>query len=106
MENLKAKKLQSEIPLICDAKDHGWRERNTDLRETASIFSLQEQIVETRAWKKLRELTDDETCRLCGETKETVQHLLAGCKKLPGTEYVRRHNNALQVLAVWCSAKK
>lgn len=29
-----------------------------------------------------------------------VQHLLAGCKKLAGTEYVRRHDNALKVLAV------
>ena len=42
-------------------------------------------------------------CRVCGKTKETVhvQHLLAGCRKLEGTEYVRRHNNDLKVLAVW-----
>ena len=45
-------------------------------------------------------------CRLYRETKETVQHLLAGCEKLAGTEYVRRHNNALKVSAVWWAVKK
>ena len=29
-----------------------------------------------------------------------MQHLLAGCEKLASTEYVRRHNNALKMLAV------
>ena len=43
---------------------------------------------------------DQDKCRLCGESRETVQHLLAGCKKIAGSEYVRRHDNALKVLAV------
>ena len=43
MQSLKEKKLQSEI------EDYGWLNCNTDLRKTASIFSLQEQMVETRA---------------------------------------------------------
>ena len=70
------------------------------------MFSLQEQMVETRAWKKLRGLIDDKMCRLYRKTKDTVQHLLAGCKKLAGTEYARRHNNASKVLAVWWAIKK
>ena len=106
MESLKAKKLQSEIPLKYDEEDYGWLKRNTDPRKTTSVYSLQEQMVKTTAWKKVRRLIDDEMCRVCGETKETVQHLLAGCKKLAGTEYVRRHNNALKVLAVWWAVKK
>ena len=61
---------------------------------------LQEQIVETRAWKKTRGLVECDKCRLCGEHRETVHHLLSGCKKLAGTEYVKRHNNTLKVLAV------
>ena len=32
--------------------------------------------------------------------QRTVHHLLSGCKKLIGTEYVKRHNNTLKVLAV------
>ena len=80
MESLKAKKLQSEIPLKSEEEDNGWLKRNTEPIKIASIFSLQEQLVETRAWKKLRRLIDDEMCRVCGKTKKTVQHLLAGCK--------------------------
>ena len=38
--------------------------------------------------------------RLCGEYRDTVQHLLVGCQKVAGFEYVRRHDNALQILAV------
>ena len=97
IDSLKAKKLQSEIPLKYDEEDYGWLKLDTDPRKTASIFRLQEQMVETRTWKKLRGLIDDEMYRVCGETKETVQHLLAGCKTLAGTEYIRRHNNALKV---------
>ena len=29
-----------------------------------------------------------------------MQHLLSGCKKLAGTEYLRRHDNTLKALAV------
>ena len=57
-------------------------------------------MIETKAWKKIKGLVDQDKCRLCGEFRETVQHLLAGCKKLAGSEYVRRHDNALKVLAV------
>ena len=31
-------------------------------------------------------------CSLCGEHRDTVQHLLARCKKLVGTEYVKRRH--------------
>ena len=50
MESVKAKELQSEIPLKYDEEDYGWLKRDTDSKKkTASIFSLQEQMVETRA---------------------------------------------------------
>ena len=45
-------------------------------------------------------LIEDNKCRLCGEYRETIQHLLSGCKKLAGSEYVKRQNNTLKVLAV------
>ena len=57
-------------------------------------------MVESRAWKKIRGLIEDDECRLCGEHRETTQHLLSGCKKLAGPEYVKHHNNTLKVLAV------
>ena len=77
-------------------EDHDWLKCNTDPRKIASIFSLQEQMIETKAWKKMRGLVDQDKCQhlLAG------QHLLTGCKKIAGSEYVRRHDNALKVLAV------
>ena len=56
-------------------------------------------MVESRAWK-IRGLIEDDKCRLCGEYQETIQHLLSGCKKLAGSEYIKRQNNTLKVLAV------
>ena len=94
------KELQSEVHRQYKEGDYAWLKCNTDSRKTASIFALQEQMIETRAWKKIRGLVKDNKCRLCGEYRETVQHLLSGCKKLAGTEYVKRHDNALKVLAV------
>ena len=104
--NFKDKVLQSEIPFKYDEDDYEWLKSNTDPRKTAAIFALQEQMVETKAWKKLRGLIGDNRCRLCGDQRETVQYLLSRCKKLAGSEYVRCHNNALKVLAVKWAMKK
>ena len=38
--------------------------------------------------------------RLRAEQKETVEHLLAGCKVLANSEHLARHNRALMILAV------
>ena len=73
--------------------DFRWWKCNTEPRKTSATFASQEQMIETRAWKKIRGLIDDDKCQLCGEHRETVQYLLAGCKKLAGSEYIKRHDN-------------
>ena len=95
LKNFGEKKMQSEITSGYTKEDYGWLKCDTDPRKTASIFTMVEQMVETRAWKKIRGIAETYSCRLCGERKETVQHLLSGCKKIAATEYVRRHDNAL-----------
>ena len=57
-------------------------EQNLTPRKTSAIMPVIEQMIETRAWKKVRGLTENWQCRLCKEQRETVQHLLAGCKML------------------------
>ena len=105
MERLSQKNMESEIPRNHTKDDYGWLKCNTDPAKTAAVFSMQEQMVETMAWKMMRRLSNNDQCRLFRKQKETVQHLPAGCKKLASTEYVRRHNNALKVMAVrWRSA--
>ena len=51
-QSLAEKELRSEIPKQYSEEGSGWLKCNTDPRKTSSIFVLQEQIVETRAWKK------------------------------------------------------
>ena len=78
-----------EIPKQYSEGDSGWLKRNTYLRKTSCVFALQAQITEIRAWKKIRGLVKCDKCRLCGEYRKTVHHLLSGSKKLVGTEYIK-----------------
>ena len=95
------KKMQSKIYSEQDIECSTWLTSNLDPRKTAAIINVQEQMVETRCWKSLRGIeVATEMCRLCGSQKETVHHLLAGCKVLAGKEYTYRHNKALMVFAV------
>ena len=92
--------MQSAVYKKQDQQCNLWLEQNVTPPKTASIMSMLEQMVETRAWKVIRGLTEDGKCRLCREQKETVEHLLAGCKKIANSEYLTRHNRALMVMAV------
>ena len=92
--------MKSEIPRNHTKDDYGWLKWNTGPAKTAAVFSMQKQMVGTMAWKKMRGLSDNDQCRLCRKQRKTMQHLLTRRKKLASTDYVRRHNNALKVLAV------
>ena len=48
-QSLAEKKLQSEIPK--QEEDRGWLKYNTDFKKTSSLFTLQQQIIETRTRK-------------------------------------------------------
>lgn len=101
VEKYKTKKMQSEVYERLEGASHGWLKCNVEPKKAASIIEMQEQMVETKGWKVLRGIeVENDKCRLCGESKETVMHILSGCRVLAGTEYLRRHNNALMVLCV------
>ena len=46
-ESFEEKKIQSELLKDVDDDEYRWLQCNVDPRETAAIFNLQEQIVET-----------------------------------------------------------
>ena len=100
----KKKTMQSEAYQRMEEGDHQWLKCNNDPRKVAAIMEMQEQMVETAGWKASRGLpVESNRCRLCKEQTETVYHWLSGCKKLAGSEYIKRHDNALKILCVeWC----
>ena len=100
----KKKCMQSETYQHMEERDHQWLKCNNDPRKVASIIGMQEKMVETAGWKASRGLPmESDRCRLCKAHKETVYHWLSGCKKLAGSEYIKRHDNALKILCVeWC----
>ena len=94
------KQMQSEIFRKQDESCNLWLRQNTTSRKTASVMTMLEQMVETKSWKASRGLAEYSKCRLCGQQRETVELLLAGCKVLANSEYLTRHNRALMILAI------
>ena len=99
-EDLIKKKQQGQSWEMLKKEDYIWMKSNINPMKTSAIINMQEQMVETKSWKKKRNLIEDNRCRMCGEWEETVQHLTGGCTPLAGKEYLNRHNKALMVLAV------
>ena len=67
-KSLAENRMQSEILLGID-KD--WLKCNIEPRKTASIVTLQVQMIETKAWKKLIGRADEHKCRLCGAFRDS-----------------------------------
>ena len=103
-QTYRKKEFQSEIYFKQEKECHVWLKGNLNSVKTASILQLMEQMVETKVWKVLRGLNaGDDKCRLCKLYRETVQHVLSGCKMLAQQEYLSRHNAALSVIITeWC----
>ena len=94
------KQLQSEIWKIQESDSFQWLQLGLNPEKTSAIIQMCEQMVETKYWKKIKGLGGaDDKCRLCGKYLENVQHILAGCEKLAGIEYIKRHNKALSLFA-------
>ena len=87
------KELQSERSNQYSEEDSGWLKFNTDAKKTSSIFALQ-------GISRINGLLECDILNLCEGHRETVHHLLCGCKKLVGKDYVKRHNNTLKKLPI------
>ena len=92
--------MQSSVFRKQDESCNLWLRQNLTPRKTASVMTMLEQMVETKSWKASRRFAKCSKCRLCGQQRETVEHLLAGCKVLANSEYLTRHNRALMILAI------
>ena len=100
-DSYRKKELQSELYIKQHDECNMWLKPRLEPRKTGAIMNLQENMLETRVWKVTRGLIcADDKCRLCGEHRQTVDHLLAGCKLLAGNDHLTRHNRTLMILAV------
>ena len=62
-------------------------------------FAAQEQAVRTKCVKfHIDKTSDSPLCRLCGEKRETISHIVSECKKLAQKEYKRRHDNVARIV--------
>ena len=60
----------------------------------AAICAIQEQAVTTNYVRKhVHKTTNNDTCRVCKSSKETIHHVISGCSVLAPTKYVQRHDN-------------
>lgn len=58
------------------------------------INAIQDQVIKTRNYIKyiIKRNIPSDLCRLCNQTTESIQHLIAGCSILAPKEYTNRHD--------------
>jgi len=87
---------------ICMENCFAWLSswKNAPTHTIAGIQELYQQLLPTRIYyhRKTKSQVTDESCRLCGKSLESVQHILSSCSALAQTKYLQRHNNALKIL--------
>ena len=74
------------------AGEDSWRWlRNGFLKETEGlILAAQEQALTTNSIKhSIDKTSETPLCRLCGNSTETVRHIVSGCKRLAQRESTR-----------------
>ena len=72
------------------------------------ICAIQEEEIFTRALERKRVTgsTINPNCRLCGCTKETIQHIVASCPRLSASMYLPiRHNKVAYVIYQYIADK-
>ena len=79
------------------AGEDSWRWlRNGFLKKEAElglILAAQEQALRTNSIKhSLDKTSETPLSRLCGNSTETVEHIINGCKRLAQREYRKRHD--------------
>lgn len=77
-----------QIEEVADIKkSYQWLENAGLTNSTeALIMAAQEQVISTRAIEtRIYQCRSDPRCKLCKEARETIHHIVAGCKMLAGS---------------------
>ena len=107
----KEKKIQSKIwnDITEDGKsidNFKWIRMNLTPGKIGQILRIQEQMIPTRTFLQMQGKNQETTtCRLCEAHPEGTMHWMSACPYLAGSEYLKRHNQALKVFYVALAKK-
>jgi hypothetical protein len=84
-----------EQPEINIQASHAWLKKSNIRPETEGfIFGIQDRVINKRNYKKhicgLQSIIDQ--CRICGNERETIEHIISSCTVLAQSEYKKRHD--------------
>ena len=75
-------------------KDLSWKwfvQIDLKVQTEATISAAQEQALRTNYTNnKIDKTSENLLCRMCGERRKTVQHIMCECKELAQREYNRK----------------
>ena len=88
-------------------KSYEWLKRGVlNFDSERIILAAQDDGLYTNGLKKIFKLTNNDKCRFCQESVETITHLLSCCPKmLAEGRYTTRHNNVCRVIHWWLCQK-
>jgi len=69
------------------------------------IVAVQDQAIATRNYQSIWAAGNGGRCRMCGEEKETVPHIISACPSLARTKYIERHDRVVKYLH-WALCKE
>ena len=97
-QKLEEKQLYGRFKLLINNISHQetwtWLRKETLKRETESLLiAAQDNAIRTNHIKARMDKTQQYSkCRLCGDTDETINHIISESSKLAQKEYKARHN--------------
>jgi hypothetical protein len=64
------------------------------------MIDIQDGVLPTRNYQKhiIKKTDVKDECRKYGEGRETIEHIISGCKIIEKEEYLLRHNDVAKVV--------
>ncbi|KAL1447199.1 hypothetical protein WDU94_005635 [Cyamophila willieti] len=91
------------------ASSNDWLQKQSSIYcETEGfIMAIQDQVIKTKNYVKYIEKLDvpNDTCRVCHQVSETIQHITSACSALAQTEYLYRHNLSAKIVHQYIANK-
>ena len=80
--------------LIDKSRSLCWLKSHIHSETESTVFAIQDQVIATRVIeaKIMHKSVPSVLCRVCGQSEETIVHLLAACPMLAASTYLYRHN--------------